>query len=48
MEAERHSPFSHLHEGRDVVSLDFMILTTARYYFWYGYPKPAAEHGARS
>jgi hypothetical protein len=26
-----------------------MIIASHRYYFWfYGYPKPAAEHGARS
>jgi len=26
-----------------------MIIASRRYYFWfYGYPKPAAEHGARS
>jgi len=43
-----HSPFSHLHADNDVVSLGAMIFTTARYYFWYRYPKPAAEHGVRS
>jgi hypothetical protein len=48
MAGARHSPFSHLHEGPDVVSLGPMIFTTARYYFWYRYPKQAAEHGVRS
>jgi len=29
--------------------LSTMIIASRRYYFWfYGYPKPAAEHGARS
>lgn len=28
--------------------LGVMIFTTARYYFWYRYPKQAAEHGVRS
>jgi hypothetical protein len=38
-----------LHRSNDVLSLAAMILTTAsRYYFWYRYRKPAAEHGARS
>jgi len=38
-----------LHRSNDVVSLVSMILaTSSRYYFWYRYPKPAAEHGARS
>jgi len=25
-----------------------ILATSSRYYFWYAYPKPAAEHGARS
>jgi len=38
-----------LHRDEDVLSLATMILASRRYYFWfYGYPKPAAEHGARS
>jgi hypothetical protein len=38
-----------LQRRNDVVSLVAMILTTSsRYYFWYGYPMPAAEHGVRS
>jgi hypothetical protein len=38
-----------LHRPGDVVSLAAMILASRRYYFWfYSYPKLAAEHGARS
>jgi hypothetical protein len=38
-----------LQRRNDVVSLVAMILTTSsRYYFWYGYPMPAAGHGVRS
>jgi hypothetical protein len=47
--AEYRKPRSSLHHSHDVVSLAAMILASCRYYFWfYGYPKPAAEHGARS
>jgi hypothetical protein len=38
-----------LHRAYSVLSLRTMILTSARYYFWfYGYPMPLAEVGARS
>jgi len=47
--ADCHGLRSSLHYSFDVVSLLTMIIASHRYYFWfYGYPKPAAEQGARS
>ncbi|WP_266171837.1 hypothetical protein [Dyella subtropica] len=46
---EGQMPLRGLHRRRSVLSLHAMILTSARYYFWfYGYPMPLAEVGARS
>jgi len=42
-------PPGGLHPPAAVLSIRPMNLSSARYYFWfYGYPMPQAEEGARS